>query len=299
MIKALALHLVVALALTASVVAAASPQLRSVRYEGIRPSDPGGRGGLPNPERGFRHEIYIGQPPGSSLWGVGAYLRDKAPKGFTDDWWLMNVRRYSSHGITLAQAYCYLDDFIDGPISEEKLAFLQRSLDRCRDTGIKVLLRFAYEKNMKKERGPTAERILAHLDQLAPLIQSNKDIIYVFQAGFVGAWGEWHSSTHRIEEDHAALAAILAKELEVVPEDRMIQLRILPRYKRWVLDAPILDALVELNEQNAFSGIPAARIALADDGFLANQSDGGTWTEPPFYANPGNPEFDAFTRGSS
>jgi len=277
---------------------AAKETVREMTYHGIRPDDPGGRCGLPNPERGFRHEAYIGMPPESKIWGIGAYLKGRATPGFSDDWLLMNARRYQHHGITLAQAYCYLDDFLDRPLSKEKLALLQRSLDRCRQAGLKVLLRFAYERNMSRKRGPTIDRILGHLDQLAPLLQRNKDIIYVLQAGFVGAWGEWHSSAHRIEEDHSKLAAIIARELQVLPQDRMIQLRVLPKYKRWVLQDPILNAYVPVTAENAFSGIPAARIGLADDGFLAQKSDGGTWPEPPFYANPGNPEFDAFTRES-
>ena len=275
-----------------------SAGVKEIRYEGISPSAPDGRCGLPNPERGFRHEARIGHRPGSTMWGVGAYLKDRATKGFSDDWLLMNARRYNSHGITLAQTYCYLDDFVDQPISEEKLALLRRSLSRCREAGLKVLLRFAYEKDMKQESGPTVETILGHIEQLAPVIQANTDIIYVLQAGFVGAWGEWHSSAHHIEEDHSALAAIVARELDLLTEDRMIQLRVLPKYKRWVLEDPILNAFIEVDETNAFSGIPAARIGLANDGLLANQADGGTWVEPPHYANPGNPEFDAFTRES-
>ena len=271
---------------------------QEIVYHGIRPDDPGGRCGLANPERGFRHEAYIGMPPGSNIWGIGAWLKGRATKGFSDDWLLMNARRYGHDGITLAQAYCYLDAFLDRPLSPEKLALLQRSLDRCRQAGLKVLLRFAYERNMSRKTGPTIDRILEHLDQLAPLLQKNKDVIYVLQAGFVGAWGEWHSSAHRIEEDHSKLAAIIARELQALPKDRMIQLRVLPKYKRWVLQDPTLNALTPVTVENAFSGTTAARIGLADDGFLANKSDGGTWPEPPFYANPGNPEFDAFTRES-
>ncbi len=164
-----------------------------------------------------------------------------------------------------------------------------------RQAGQKVLLRFAYEKNSSRKSGPTGERILQHLDQLAPIIQKNKDIIYVLQAGMVGAWGEWHSSANYIEEDHDMLAKIIAKELEILPKERMIQLRVMPKYKSWVLNRPILDDSTKLNAQNAFNGSPAARLGFANDGTLANISDGGSWPEPPFYAKPGNPAFDRVT----
>ena len=273
-------------------------KIQTITYHGIRPDDPGGRNGLRNPERGFRHESYIGFSPGENMWGIGSYLKGKATSGFSDDWFLMNARRYEADGITLMQAYCYLTDYYDQPIAEEKLAQLQRSLDRVREAGLKVLLRFVYEKNSTRKLGPTVETILTHLDQLSPIIQHNKDIIYVLQAGFVGAWGEWHSSANYIEEDHPGLAAIIAKELEVLPKDRMIQLRVMPKYKRWVLEEPVINSSVILDSANAFTGVPAARLGFADDGFLANKTDGGTWSEPPFYANPGNPEFDIVTKES-
>ncbi len=273
-------------------------ELQTINYHGIRSDDPGGRCGLRNPERGFRHEAYIGHPPGYNIWGVGSYLKEKATSGFSNDWFLMNVRRYEAHGITLLQAYCYLTDFNDKSLSEEKFAFLQRSLDRCRQAGLKVLLRFSYEKTSSRKIGPTIETILGHIDQLAPLIQQNKDVIYVLQAGFVGAWGEWHNSAQYIEENHSQLAAIIAKELQILPKDRMIQLRVMPEYKYWVLQDSILNTSVLLNATNAFSGVPEARLGFANDGFMANESDGSTWPEPPFYANPGNPEFDIITRES-
>ena len=32
--------------------------------------------------------------------------------------------------------------------------------------------------------------------QLKPVLQKNEDVIFVLQAGFVGAWGEWYYTTH-------------------------------------------------------------------------------------------------------
>ena len=272
---------------------------QTIKYHGIRPDDPGGRNGLLNPERGFHYGSYIGHLPGeTNVWGIGNYLREKATNGYSDDWFLMHTRRYNAYGITLLQASCSLTDFNGKPISDKKLNLLQRSLNRCREAGIKVLLRFVYEKGMDRQIGPTVERILGHIDQLASIIQKNKDIIYVFQAGFVGAAGEWHSSANYIEEDHLQLAAIIAKELEVIPKDRMIQLRVMPKYKRWVLEDTIQNNSTILDSANAFTGIPAARLGFANDGFMAEGTDGGTWPEPPFYANPGNPEYDRVTMES-
>jgi len=265
-------------------------------YRGIRPDDPGGRCGLRNPERGLRLEAVIGHRPGSSIWSKGAYLEGRATDGYSDDWLLMNAARYGHYGVTLVQSYCYLDEFLDAPLSEQKLSLLQRSLDRCRSAGLKVLLRFAYEKDMTRRSGPTFERILSHIDQLAPLIRKNSDIVFVLQAGFVGAWGEWHSSAHGIEDDASKLAEIVRRLLEALPKERMIQVRV-PRYKRQVLQ--LLGLFERLQSPDTFSGKPHARIGFHDDGFLAEGDDGGTWPEPPHFANPGNPEFDYMTAESA
>ncbi len=275
----------------------ASRQAQRIEYHGIRVTDPDGRVGLRNPERGLRTDTLIAEPYGAEVWGPSFHLRGKVPPGYADAWWILDAGRYEHFGLTLVQTYCYLDSFAKGPISDDKLALLEKSLNRLRERGMKALLRFAYERRMDRRGGATLERILQHLEQLRPLLRENADVIFVIQAGFVGAWGEWHNSTYRLEEDHGALADIVRAILEAVPEDRMIQVRV-PKYKRWVLAESQLGGDHELQEGNAHTGSPLARIGFHDDGFLAEKTDGGTWPEPPHYAGPGNPEFDAMTKES-
>jgi hypothetical protein len=40
----------------------------------------------------------------------------------------------------------------------------------------------------------TAAQIKRHLEQLKPVLAANADVIPHMRAGFIGAWGEWHSS---------------------------------------------------------------------------------------------------------
>lgn len=262
------------------------------RYRGIRATDPLAHVGLCNPERGWRNEIMVnwGLPSRHAVLVVG---EGEA----TVDWWLSELERYRPFGMTLTQFYYYLDRWAEGDIPPEGLAHLEAQLAKVREAGGKVVLRFAYEKDMGGPVGATCDRILAHLDQLAPVIARNADIIAVMQAGFVGAWGEWHSSKHKLEQDHEALSRILAKVLAVLPSERMTQVRV-PKYKRWCLEGAALKALARVTAGNAHSGLPAARIGFNNDGFLAGKTCGGTWTEEPFFSNPGNPEFDVMTAES-
>ncbi len=278
--------------------ARAEDALTTIGYRGISPSDPNGRCGLLNPERGLRIETIIAEPEGAlDVWGPAHHLAGRLTPAYSDDWWVMDAERYASFGLTLVQAYCYLDKFMAQPVLEEKLALLQRSLNALRAKGLKALLRFAYEKEMNQAEGPTMETILGHMAQLAPVLEKNKDVIYVLQAGFVGAWGEWHSSAQHLEQDHKNLAAIMAKLLEILPPDRMTQVRV-PKYKRWILESPLLNAYQVIGPETAFSGIPAARVGFHNDGFLAGNTCGGTWTEAPLFSSPGNPEFDYMTTES-
>ncbi len=165
-------------------------KIQTNSYHGIRPCDPGGRNGLPNPERGWRLETLIAEPPGSlrdtGVHGHAHHLEGRIHPGFNDHWWELDARRYTAFGMKVIQTYCYLDEFIGRKISTAKLALLQQSLSRLRARGFKTLLRFAYEKSGKMTRGPTLQDILRHLDQLAPVIRANADIIYVMQAGSSG-----------------------------------------------------------------------------------------------------------------
>jgi len=274
-----------------------TPPTRLITYHGLRPTDPGGRLGLRNPERGWRIETVIAEPA-RKTFGPAHHLAGRVAPLYQEDWWMLDAARFEPFGLTLVQAYCYLTEFAYKPVSGEKLSLLQESFDNLRRRGLKAVLRFAYERDMGLKEGPTLDWILRHIDQLEPLLRRNVDVIYVLQAGFIGAWGEWHSAARIVQDDYVARAAIIKRLLEALPEERMLQVRV-PKYKRLALAQPALAAMVEVGEQNAFTKVPAARIGLHNDGFLAGPSDGGTWPEPPHFGGPGNPEFDYMTRESA
>lgn len=271
-------------------------QLQTVRYHGLRPTDPFGRVGLRNPERGLRIETLIAEPA-QRAFRPAYHVRGKVPPVYSEDCWLLDAKKFEPFGLTLVQAYCYLTDYPDRPIPQEKLELLQKSLDNLRKNGLKAVLRFAYERNMQGTAGPEPQWILRHIDQLKPIIRRNTDVIYVLQAGLIGAWGEWHSAAHIRHDDYRTRAAVVKRLLEVLPNDRITQVRV-PKYKRLVLQQPAFRAFEEVTAEIAHSHRPAARIGLHNDGFLAGPTDGGTWPEQPHFGSPGNPEFDYMTRES-
>ena len=250
----------------------------SKTFRGMRPVDKDGRDGLANPERGFRFEIGVGRIP-SDMVKVD-HVRDQWP-----------FPRYKHDGVVISQAYCYLTQFHSSEISAEKLAALQADFDRARRDGVKFLFRFAYEYDGVKE-GPTAERILAHIRQLTPIVRDNADVIYVLQIGWVGLWGEFHTSIHGISKDPKAVADIVAATLEMLPPGHPTMMRRMA-YRRNVLGT--LGVGTEVTSANAWSSDPAARIGFFNDGTLANWWDGGTFTTEP-YAESGDEDFDDIAR---
>ena len=232
-----------------------------------------------NPERGWRFEMMVGLEADER---PGRHIRDNWP-----------VERYRAEGVTVAQAYCYLTKYETSGISEAKLAALQADFDRARRDGIKFLLRFAYERTTDRTHGPNLARILSHIRELTPIVRRNADVIYSLQAGWVGAWGEFHSSFSGIEKDPEAVAQIVAATLEMLPERRSTMMR------RPFLRTQTLRIL---------GGRDAARIGLFNDATLCGNptesdtfmgdpvayakmgGDAAVWTK---WSEPGGSDFDA------
>lgn len=197
-----------------------------VNFRGINVDDTHGENGLYNPGRGFRLETAVDV----------LHEKDSPTKELTE-----LSAKYAADSVSLAQSYFYLTYLIDKKLSEENFQTMQSYFDELQKLGKKAVLRFAYERDFmgRSPVGPTGEQILAHLDQLKPFLEKNKDLILVVQAGMIGAWGEWHSSVQGLENSEETKAAVLEKLLSVVPEGRNVQVR-LPEFKNLLKDKPEL-----------------------------------------------------------
>lgn len=181
-------------------------------------------------------------------------------------------------GISLVMCVFYLAEFRNSPISQTALTHLQRQFDTARAAGVKVILRFAYTTSTDGADAPK-DRVLAHLDQLAPALRNNSDVIYLMQAGFIGAWGEWYYTQNFgnagviSATDWANRKAVTDKILSVLPATRMVQLRT-PKFKRTMYTAS------PLSPGDAYNGTAVARLGHHNDCFLASPDDYGTYENP-------------------
>lgn len=172
---------------------------------------------------------------------------------------------------SLVYSYIRLDDYRDQPIGDGVLNDLIAGLYAAREHGLKVIPRFAYNFGPWPDSEPDASKewVVHHIEQLRPILHDNADIIAKLQAGFIGAWGEWHSSTNGLLDDPADWQEIVQALLGAVPEHRMVQLRY-PAHKGAMFEQP-------LHHSQAFSGHPQARIGHHNDCFLASDTDKGTY----------------------
>ncbi len=195
-------------------------------------------------------------------------------RGFHTDADLLNEADLSwvrAEGYSLVRAYIRLDAFRNRPLPAAFLEELRSSLARLRPAGIKLIPRFSYNfPESDYEEAPDAPLpvALGHIAQLRPLLREYADVIAVFPAGFVGAWGEWHSSGNGLDTPEAK-RQILAALLAALPESRSVQLRY-PGDLAALYPEPLPAA-------EAYTGTDRARTGHHNDCFLANATDAGTY----------------------
>ncbi|MCZ4126136.1 DUF4832 domain-containing protein [Streptomyces sp. H39-S7] len=211
-----------------------------------------------NPERGFYHHT------GDC---------DKNPYSLAT---LQDYR--ANQGISVVMCVFYLAEFKNSSIDQATLTKLQNQFATARAAGVKMILRFAYTTSTDGADAPKS-RVLSHLDQLAPYLSANADVIYLMQAGFIGAWGEGYYTQNFGNAGVITVAnwadrkEVTDKILSVLPTTRMVQLRT-PKYKRTMYSTN------PLPPAQAYNGSTLARLGHHNDCFLASADDYGTYTDP-------------------
>ncbi|CAN5645282.1 hypothetical protein BH09PSE5_BH09PSE5_45540 [soil metagenome] len=201
---------------------------------------------LPNPERGFYG------------W-TSAYFQDLNAAN------LQNLR--DSQGLRLTLGLVNLSSYRSGAIPQSFIDTLSSKFALLRSNGVKVILRAVYNYD-SGGADANAAQIKAHAAQLAPLFAANADVIAYVQAGFVGAWGEWHSSASGNTSD-ANKATVRDAVLSAVPSTHQVQFRYPYDMIKWYPTA--------LTSANAFNGSAQSRTGVHNDCFMSDNTDVGTY----------------------
>ena len=219
-----------------------------------------------NPERGFMKQssIWVDQPLDPTK------IRAIQPSD-TLVWIYFRLDNYrdprDSYGVTMTD---YQGQLIDA----DGLATVQSAFTTARNKRLKLVIRFIYNPGPGSSSDPNQVNpdvplslVLQHIDQLKPVIIQNQDVIAAMQVGFVGHWGEWHSSKYLSTLD--VRKQIIDTLLTVLPKERMLMLRY-PRYKQVFYGGPI-------TQSQAYFQSDISRIGTHDDAFLKDDTDDGTF----------------------
>jgi hypothetical protein len=211
-----------------------------------------------NPERGFYGAAEVYSADGRGI-GQASF----------------NAARAQGRSLYLLEFH--LTDYVEQDISDEYLQTIRARFQSLREGGAKCILRFCYSNGFDEKDKPwdaTPEQVNRHLAQLKPLIREFVDVIFVVQAGFIGSWGEWYYTEHFYNNE--LRKALVDALLEVVPEDRQIELRT-PAYKMKLYGFALADTITRAE---AHQPTAKARLGGHNDCYVSSQNDVGTYSSP-------------------
>ena len=190
--------------------------------------------------------------------------------------------------VTVIYRYFLLGNFMETEISETYLNNIQVDFDRIRNAGLKVLVRFSYTNRQSTDpQQPVKALILQHIEQLAPVLEKNKDVIVAHQAGFIGTWGEWYYTNSTEFGTHGSISPtqwqnrkeVVDSMLAATPAGISVQVRY-PQVKITMYGS------TPLTGETAYGDSPQARIGFYNDAFLNVWGDMGTYRNTGQFGNP-------------
>ena len=235
---------------------------------------------IANPQRGFYHhtETHYRED------GSGYTPLDQA-----------TLEGFRGEGITQILRVFYMEKFADTPVLDaEFLDLVQADYDTARAAGVSVITRFAYVQGGAWPYEPPygdapVDVVLAHIQQLAPILQANADVIPVVQNGLVGLWGEGYYTDYFVadpanpgvvtEEDWANRSAVTQALLDALPADRGVQVRTMLS-KQQLFGVPT-GAEGAVTAEQVAAGADIARVGHHNDCLLAAPDDWGTFLSDP------------------
>lgn len=216
---------------------------------------------FPNPERGMWMPRYPIEP------GTFSPLQK-------DD--LVNNIRLKNY--TLVHCRYIISDYRGRDLDARVLDQFRNDLATCREAGVKMVPLFMYNHGSQYGEGnddAPKDRILRHLDQLGEVMRDNGDVIAYFGGGFIGQYGEWHSSTNNllgncIGDISAGGKEIINKMFAVLPANRAVVFRLTGQMQS-------MFGTEALTASEAFNGTNKARAGFKNHYFMGINNDAEGW----------------------
>ena len=165
-------------------------------------------------------------------------------------------------------------------LTEDALKVLQTTFDNIRKNNGFVIVRICYDPwyNGRANVTPDHKWVMRHVEQLAPVLSKNTDVIMALEMGMHGAYGEMHSDTN-ITYDRVAEAVNLMlrktpPELKILTRTGNYSAKVLG-FDNWGVDFHIDGE--KFAEIAKAKGDTMYRVGMFNDGYLGTQYDYGTW----------------------
>jgi hypothetical protein len=197
-----------------------------------------------------------------------------------------NLNPYKAQNMSIVLYQAYLTAYKTSALDSTFLNAFQANLNSIRSNGMKTVLRFAYTKTDTVDASLT--QIQSHMDQLAPYLAANKDVIMGMQCGWVGQWGEFQGSTNFGADswppnlstiNRNLRKAVVDKALAVMPSDRWVQVR-----QPWIKMYNTGNTPATASDRDSANAV--GRVGHFNDCFLSGNDDAGT-----YYLQPGEETF--------
>lgn len=145
------------------------------------------------------------------------------------------------------------------------ISTLTANLADIRSKGLKCVIWMYYNFD-QTGNDATPAQITAHLQQLAPTLNANADVIAYWKAGFAGNYGEWWGSSNGSTSASGKLTVRQAIESNV-PENIIVQYRYPADIMTWYSTV--------LGGENWYSGGIQARTGFHNDCWMSTDQVGG------------------------
>ena len=201
---------------------------------------------------------------------------------------IAELRNFRNDNVSIVLLEANLKGYT-GPITPGKLDEIRKAFEAAYSAGLSVIFRAAYDFEGEVSPEPDINTILNHIRQLEPIFAEYEHILFNVQAGFIGSWGEWHST--RFGDGLWAPAHINYQRtianalLEAVPKSVTVALR-RPEYIRNIADPQATGNArgdhAPVTRAEAFGSEKIARLAFHNDALMSDATDMDTYNAPGY-----------------
>jgi hypothetical protein len=211
---------------------------------------------LPNPERGF-HLATGGDATGEGLLASTSKFQSE-----------LNIIKGATYNLRLAHPHTLLSK--TASLTSTQLTQMDTNLAALRTSGMKAMLIFAYDFSGATNPDPGLSQMQTHATQIKPHLATYRDVIHAVEMGFIGKYGEWHSSGTSGMDSQANKTAVKDMVLDMVPREIPIACRLSCFAQDfWYTSAQ--------SSAGMYSGSDQSRVGSHNDAYMATSNDKATY----------------------